>query len=114
MHEVRTERDRGVSVIRGSGELDAYAAPELESAFARLRDEHVLLADLGSVSFMDSTALGVVVRCVRELDENDVVVRVVLPRGTARRIFEMTALDHVLPVAVDRVAALDDLAARRP
>jgi anti-sigma B factor antagonist len=112
MHEVRTERDRRVSVIRASGELDAFAAPDLESAFARLRDEPVVLADLGPVSFMDSTALGVVVRCVRALGDRDAVVRVVLPRGTARRIFEITALEDVLPVAVDRAAALDDLAAR--
>ncbi len=71
-----------------------------------------VLADLGRVSFMDSTALGALVRAVRELGENGADVRVVLPHGTARRIFEITALDGALPVAHDREAALTELNAR--
>jgi len=112
MHDVRIERDRGVGVLRASGELDAFVAPDLESAFAGLADERVVLVDLGPVSFMDSTALGIVVRGVRAFRDRDVVARVVLPGGTARRIFEITALEDVLPVASDRATALDDLAAR--
>src|SRR5262245_20442118 len=111
MHDVRTERERGVGVVRAAGELDAFAAPDLQSAFGELQGEHLVLADLGSVSFMDSTALGVVVRSVRDLTDEGAHVRVVLPRGAARRIFEITALDGVLPVVDDRVAAIGELEA---
>ena len=100
-----------MGVVSASGELDAFAAPDLESAFADVRDADRIVADLGSVSFMDSTALGLLVRLVRELDEARVGVRVVLPRGTASRIFEITTLDRVLPVARDRASALEDLGA---
>ena len=69
-----------------------------------------MVADLTLVSFIDSTALGVIVRGVRALDEEGARVQVVLPAGSARRIFEITALDRVLPVAASRqdaLAALD-------
>ena len=49
-------------------------------------------------------------RGVRALDEEGARVQVVLPAGSARRIFEITALDRVLPVAASRqdaLAALD-------
>ena len=111
MHDVRTERERRVSVVCASGELDAYAAPDLDAAFAGLSGARLVLADLGSVSFMDSTALGVLVRSVRGFRQTNADVRVVLPRGPARRIFEITALDGELPVAADRSAAVAELEA---
>jgi anti-sigma B factor antagonist len=111
VHAVEIERGDRVTVVRASGELDAFAAPDLESAFADIRAERRVLADLGGVSFMDSTALGLLVRCVRELGEADADVRVVLPRGTGRRIFEITALERALPVVADVRAGLEELGA---
>jgi anti-sigma B factor antagonist len=67
------------------------------------------VADLGPVTFLDSTALGLVVRAVRELTEAGAEVRVVLPGGHARRIFELTSLDRLLPIAESRSAAIDAL-----
>ena len=96
-------------VVSASGELDAFAVTDLEAAFAEVREERRIVADLERVSFMDSTALGVLVRRVRELREADADVRVVLPRGTARRIFEITALDGALPIVANRAVALDEL-----
>jgi hypothetical protein len=37
-------------------------------------------------------------------------VKVVLPRGPARRVFEITTVDRVLPVAHSRDDALEELA----
>jgi len=99
-----------VIVIRASGELDAYAAPDLETALADSGGEGPLLVDLGPVSFMDSTALGSLVRGVREVRGRDSEVRVVLPLGPARRIFEITALEEAFPVAADVRAGLRELA----
>jgi len=65
-----------------------------------------IVVDLTNVSFMDSTALGVLVRAVRDVDTRGGAVRVVLPRGTARRIFELTTLDRLLPVAESRSDAV--------
>jgi anti-sigma B factor antagonist len=110
MHRVEIERHLGVTIVLASGELDAYAAPDLASAFAEARGERRVLGDLAHVSFMDSTALGLVVRAARELSEDGTDLRVVLPTGSARRIFEITALDRALPVAETRHHALAELA----
>ncbi len=101
----------GATVVSARGEVDAYVAPALESAFAQVSATGTaIVVDLEAVSFMDSTALGTVVRAVREADEGGRAARVVLPRGTARRVFELTTVDRILPVAPSRAEALAELA----
>lgn len=110
MHRVGIERHEGVVVISAGGELDAFAAPDLSAALSD--DDGAqsgLVIDLGSVSFLDSTALGVVVRAVRAASERGRETRVVLPRGSARRIFEITTLDRVLPLSPGPQEALAEL-----
>ncbi len=110
VHRIGVERQPPVAIVRAAGELDAFAAPDLSSAFDEVRGETRVLADLRKVSFMDSTALGLIVRAAREFAASGAELRIVLPGGSARRIFEITALDRVLPVAETRVAALAELA----
>ena len=95
--------------MTAAGELDAYVAPELTAA---LEQEGVdrLVADLTAVSFMDSTALGLLVRTVRDRGQEGGETRIVLPRGHARRIFEITTLDRKLPVSPSLDAALAERA----
>ncbi|MGH3066273.1 MAG: STAS domain-containing protein [Gaiellaceae bacterium] len=109
MHGVHVERESSVAVVRATGELDAYAAPDLAATLEALSGEPRVLADLGAVSFLDSTALGVLVRGVRTLDADGSLVRIVLPTGSARRIFELTTLDRALPVSATRPDALAEL-----
>lgn len=109
MHRVAIERNDRTTVIFAAGELDAFAAPDLVSAFGDVSGDERVIADLERVSFMDSTALGLIVRASRELTEAGAMVRIVLPTGSARRIFEITALDGVLPVSETRSAALAEL-----
>jgi anti-anti-sigma factor len=111
VHTVAVDRTRNAAIVHASGELDAFVAPELACAFAQVKGASRVVADLGLVSFMDSTALGLVARAARELEAAGGGFRVVLPRGTARRIFEITGLDGALPVAGDLESALDELAA---
>ncbi len=110
MHAVEIERSGRVTVIRASGELDAFAAGDLERSLTDSRDSKWILVDLVRVSFMDSTALGSLVRGVRGLSAEGSEVRVVLPRGPARRIFEITALEQAFPVVADVRAGLRELA----
>lgn len=98
-----------MTVVTAEGELDAFVAPDLTATFATIANDRRLVVDLTGVSFMDSTALGLLVRMVREAPERSAEVRVVLPRGAARRIFEITTLDRVLPVCSSRAEALAEL-----
>jgi anti-sigma B factor antagonist len=112
MHRVLIERDAGATIVLASGELDAFVAPDLAAAFAEIDGEHRVIADLTQVSFLDSTALGLIVRAWRELAEAGAEVRIVLPSGSAQRIFEITGLDRALPIARSRAAALEELSGR--
>ena len=103
------DRETQVTVVTALGELDAFVAPDLSATFSDVADDRRLIVDLTGVSFMDSTALGLLARMVREAPERSAEVRVVLPRSAARRIFEITTLDRVLPVSSSRAEALAEL-----
>ena len=109
MHSISLEKEPHVAVVVASGELDAYVEDDLVGIFKETGREERIVVDLAGVSFLDSTALGILVRAVREVGGRGGEIRIVLPGGTARRIFEITTLDRVLPVADSRTEALADL-----
>jgi len=110
MHRISVDTlPEGAVIVSAEGELDAYAAPELTESFATVAEARQVVVDLSAVSFMDSTALGILVRTIREIGERGDSVRLVLPETSARRIFEITMLDQVLPLAATREDALVDL-----
>jgi anti-sigma B factor antagonist len=104
----------GATLVAASGELDAFVAEELERTLAEAAREARIVVDLTHVAFLDSTALGLLVRTVRDVDSRGGAIRVVLPAGTARRIFEITTLDRVLPVAGSRSDAVAELDGSAP
>jgi anti-sigma B factor antagonist len=115
MHRVSVDTTHeDAAIVSAEGELDAYAAPELSACFENVAGARNVVTDLSAVSFMDSTALGIVVRALREIDERGGGARVVLPESSARRIFEITMLDQVLPLAATREDALAELAQGPP
>ena len=107
MHRITVDTSPRANVVTASGELDAHVALDLAAALAEADTGRRLIANLTAVSFMDSTALALLVRTVRERDERGDETRIVLPRGTARRIFEITALDEALPVSASLGEAMD-------
>jgi anti-sigma B factor antagonist len=101
----------GVAVISGEGDLDAFSAGQLRAALidaCRATPVKVVI-DLTHVPFMDSTALGVLVGGVRRVSDAGGELAIVLPRGPARRVFEITTLDRILPLADSRKDALEKL-----
>ncbi len=104
-----TDADRdGVRVIAVRGELDLYTAPDLRTrlltAVEAGRDEIVL--DLRETTFLDSTALGVIVAAVRALQERDGRLVIVNERRAIAKTLAITGLDRVLPVTGDLDAAV--------
>ncbi|MBA3375636.1 MAG: anti-sigma factor antagonist [Gaiellaceae bacterium] len=107
MHSITLDNSPRANVVTASGELDAYVALDLAAALAEADTDRRLIANLTAVSFMDSTALGLLVRTVRERDQRGAETRIVLPQGAARRIFEITTLDETLPVSRSLAEAMD-------
>jgi anti-sigma B factor antagonist len=111
VHRITVQSGASPAVVTAAGELDAFVADDLTAAFDELDESRWVLVDLAAVSFLDSTALGLVARAVREIGERGGEARVVLPASSARRIFEITTLDRVLPVTGSREEGLAELGA---
>lgn len=91
--------DGGTTTIRIEGELDLATVAALGSLF----DEHLepdttttLHVDLAGVSFMDSSALGVLVAGYQNAAARGLRFTVINPSDPARRILSLTGLLDVL------------------
>jgi anti-sigma B factor antagonist len=102
----RVEAFDGGVCLALTGELDAFDAPRLRELFEQATAP-VLVLDLTRVSFLDSTVLGAIVGLLRRQRQEGGELRVVLPDGEARRIFEVTGLDTALEPWPTRAAAID-------
>jgi anti-sigma B factor antagonist len=107
--DIATERpSEGVYVIALSGEVDLYTAPEFKQQLIDAVAEgakHVVV-DLSATTFIDSTTLGVLVGGVRRLREHDGDLSLVCSDRNITKIFEITGLDQVFPIAASRAEAL--------
>jgi|SRR5579884_433421 len=110
----RSQPTPDTTVLAVAGELDLASAPAFKWAVSdELRGgaRHVVL-DLGRVSFMDSTAIGVLVGLERSLAEGQWLALADL-QSDVRMTFEVTGLDGAFPIfgtvaeALARSAELD-------
>jgi anti-sigma B factor antagonist len=96
-------------VIALSGELDLYSCPEFKDELLRVIAEgarHVVI-DLAATTFIDSTALGVLLRGVQRLRQtSDGALSVACSDPNIRKVFEVTGLDRVFSVYPSREEAL--------
>jgi anti-sigma B factor antagonist len=91
---------KGTFVVAVGGEVDLYTAPELERALAGPLAEGTarLVVDLSEATFVDSTALHVILRAARQLDRESGELIVVVPDPSVRKVFEITGLDRFFAV----------------
>lgn len=95
-------------VIALSGEVDLYSCPEFKDELLRVISEgarHVVV-DLTATTFIDSTALGVLLRGVERLRERDGRLSVSCDDPNICKVFEVTGLDRIFSVYSTREEAL--------
>ena len=96
---LRSERDGDMHVIELIGELDLDGAPRVQAELERVEatDAPSILIDLGSLEFIDSTGIRLLVMAAERCGEG----RFVLLRGPRQvhRVFEITDLAERLPFA---------------
>jgi len=85
----------GVVVVSLAGELDLYNAEEVRSALleACAGEPAVLVVDLGEVTFIDSTALGVLIEARSRMADGR-RFRLAGPGIETRRALEVSGLDR--------------------
>jgi anti-sigma B factor antagonist len=95
----KSEPDERTSVVSVEGELDLSTAPRLKWMLVdSLEAGHSqLVVDLSLATFMDSTALGVLVGVKRRLDE-DARLAIVCVRPNVLKIFEFAGMDGAFAI----------------
>jgi anti-sigma B factor antagonist len=96
---LRRELDGRTSEISIEGDLDLSTAPRLKWMLTDALDagHKELVVDLSLTTFMDSTALSVLVAVNRSLDV-DARMAIVCPRSTVLKIFEFSGLDGMFAI----------------
>lgn len=95
--DVRDE-PRG-TVLELFGELDVASSPALEAELARFSGSKLVVIDLRSLDFIDSTGLGVLVRTHQHAQEHGHDFGLVQGGGQVQRLLGLTGLSEQLPTA---------------
>jgi anti-sigma B factor antagonist len=107
------DSDRHVVAVRG--EIDLFTAPELKQKLTDAIEagKSRIVVDLSDTSFLDSTALGVLIGAVKRLRSRDGALVIVNIDQNIAKTFEITGLDQIFTILStrdDAIAALDDAA----
>jgi anti-sigma B factor antagonist len=97
---LRRRLGNGTFVVAASGEVDLYTATELERALASSVTEGAaqLVVDFSGATFIDSTALHVLLPAARQLERAAGELIVVVPDPNVRKVFEITGFDRLFAV----------------
>lgn len=103
--------DRHVVAVRG--EIDLFTAPELKAALGEAIESGRtrIVVDLSETTFLDSTALGVLIGTVKRLRSRDGRLTIVNTDASIAKTFEITGLDQIFTIRGTRdeaLAALDE------
>jgi anti-sigma B factor antagonist len=98
------------AVVALEGELDIYTASQFKKILLRSIDDGAqrVIVDLSKVSFIDSSALGVMVGGAKRLRSANGSLDIVCRNENIRRIFEITGLERILNIYSTRQQALSD------
>jgi anti-sigma B factor antagonist len=108
MFSVSSERQDDLGVVILTGEVDIFTAPQFKERLLELLDSGVkrLVVDLGGVTFIDSTALGVLIGGVRRVHSAGGAMTIVVTTRPVERVLSVTGLDRVFSMHQTREEAL--------
>jgi len=98
--EVQQHSHETAEVISVLGEIDLATAPELRTALDRVLDAGAssLVVDLSGSTFIDSTALGVLIGAWKRAQNQGRSMSVVASDPRILRVFEITGLVDLFPM----------------
>jgi anti-sigma B factor antagonist len=105
--------DEKTHLVEPAGEIDALTAPQLGSRLLGLADDGKtgVVVDLSRVTFIDSTAIGMILNALRALAIRSARLVLVCPNERTLKPFEVTGLTSRLPITHSVEDALGSLAA---
>jgi anti-sigma B factor antagonist len=102
------EAGPGAVILALRGEVDLYTCPEFKQELLQVIADGATLVvvDLTGATFIDSTALGVIIRGVERVKQNDGRLVVVCTDPNIVKVFEVTGLNRIFAVHSSRDEAL--------
>ena len=99
----------GAAIVAVTGEADLYTAPELKERLIETIEAGTvkLVVDFSETTFIDSTALGVLIGAMKRLAPKEGQVSLVITDRSVRKVFEITKLDTLFPIYTTRSDALE-------
>ena len=89
----------GCTVVSVVGELDVATAPDLREHLDRAIDrDGLVVADLLGVTFIDSTALGVLIGALKRSQSAGGGLRIAMAEPRILKIFEITGLTELFSI----------------
>jgi anti-sigma B factor antagonist len=100
--------DATTQVVAVRGEIDLFTAPELKTALGEAIEsgKSRIVVDLEETTFLDSTALGVLIGTVKRLRTHDGRLTIVNVDQNIAKTFEITGLDQIFTIRASRAEAL--------
>jgi anti-sigma B factor antagonist len=112
---IRVRREPGYVIVIVAGEIDFATVPRLRARlFALAAVGCPLVVDLDQVSYIDAAGLGALVSAARRAAVHGTSLHVVCARPQTRRLFRITGLDRVVPLAGTLAEALQAPSAKPP
>ena len=101
--------DDATQVVAVRGEIDLFTAPDLKATLlgAIESGKSRIVVDLTETTFLDSTALGVLIGAVKRLRSRDGVLTIVNTDPNIAKTFEITGLDQIFTIVPTRDEAVD-------
>ena len=98
-------------VVAVAGEIDLFTAPELKAALGETLESGRarIVVDLSDTTFLDSTALGVLIGAVKRLRSRDGALTIVNTDSNIAKTFEITGLDQIFTIRPTRDEAIEAL-----
>ncbi len=98
--DIQHRLEDDVLIVAVSGELDLYTAPDLRSLLlGAINDGRTaVVLDLRETTFLDSTALGVIIAAMKALRVRSGRLVLVNDRTSITKTLTITGLDHLLAV----------------
>ncbi|MDY0410457.1 STAS domain-containing protein [Virgibacillus soli] len=98
--EIEVSEGQVETIVKLSGEIDAYTATKLKETLLTLTNQldKLVIVDLEHVNYMDSTGLGVFVSALKASKENDSHLKLIQIQKRVFRLFKITGLDEIIDV----------------
>ncbi len=105
--ELQFKKDGIIGIIHIKGRIDAGNVSELKSHITQwLSQTNQLLFDMGEVDFIDSTGLGGIVACLKNVSEASGTLKIAALQTKPRMIFEITRAYKIFDIYDDVESAL--------